>query len=278
MTGFGYAEERGFKVEVRSVNHRFLDVHFRMPVFLHPYEVTLRKIIKDNFSRGRFDITVSLTEEANITIKINKRLAGDFLQAFECLQDELSLRDSPSFNHLFWFKDTLFSQDPQYAPEDLFHTFNISVKRLIEMRGEEGEHLIKDIKKLIQILKKLHKEVKKNQEGLRLRVYDKIKKRISELLRDVAIDDIRLLQEAAFWADKTDISEEVARIQSHILQMGKIISEGGTIGKKVDFLLQELLREINTIGSKSSEYRISDFVVQMKTVIEQIKEQIQNIQ
>ncbi|NOY38977.1 MAG: YicC family protein [Nitrospirae bacterium] len=278
MTGFGQAEEKGVRVEVRSVNHRYLDPRFRIPVFINPYEITLRNMIKERFARGRFDVTIALTDKADVNLSINRGLAGNLFQALRELQKDLGLKEGPSLDHLFWFRDILFREEPGYNPEDVIRVFETALDRLAGMRQSEGEHLVKDILTMVVALESHLEAVRAEVEGVLEKTYERIRARISELAKETAIDDTRLLQEAAFLAEKADISEEITRIQSHISQVRKIISEGGTIGRKLDFLLQELLREINTIGSKSSEYRVSDLVIQMKTEIEKIKEQVQNLQ
>ncbi|GMT47320.1 UPF0701 protein YloC [hydrothermal vent metagenome] len=278
MTGFGQAEENGVRVEVRSVNHRYLDPRFRIPVFINPYEITLRNMIKERFARGRFDVTIALTDKADVKLGINRGLAANLFQALRGLQEDLGLKEGPSLDHLFWFRDILFREEPGYNPEDLICVFESALDRIAGMRQREGEHLVEDILTMVKALEERLEAVRTEVEGVLEKTYERIRARISELVKETAIDDTRLLQEAAFLAEKADISEEITRIQSHISQVRKIISEGGTIGRKLDFLLQELLREINTIGSKSSEYRVSDLVIQMKTEIEKIKEQVQNLQ
>jgi len=278
MTGFGQAEERGIRVEVRSVNHRYLDPRFRIPVFINPYEITLRNMIRERFARGRFDVTIAFTDKADVRLSINRGLAGNLFQVLQGLQEDLGLKEGPSLDHLFWFRESLFREEPEYKPEDLLEVFETALDRLAEMRQREGKHLVEDILTMVGALEKHLEAVRTEVDGMRDRVYERIRERISELVREAAIDETRLLQEAAFLAEKSDISEEITRVQSHIAQVRKIISEGGTIGRKLDFLLQELLREINTIGSKSSEYRVSDLVIRMKTEIEKMKEQVQNLQ
>ncbi|NOZ25301.1 MAG: YicC family protein [Nitrospirae bacterium] len=278
MTGFGQAEERGIRVEVRSVNHRYLEPRFRIPVFINPYEITLRNMIKERFSRGRFDVTIALTDKADVRLGINRRLAENLFQTLQGLRKDLGIEEGPTLDHLFWFRDIIFSEEPEYNPEDLFRVFETALERLARMRQREGEHLVADILSAVEALEGLLEAVRAEVEGCLEKTYERIRERISELVRDLSVDDARLLQEAAFLSEKADVSEEITRIRSHMSQVRKIVSEGGTIGRKLDFLLQELLREINTIGSKSSEYRVSDLVIRMKAEVEKMKEQVQNLQ
>ncbi len=278
MTGFGQAEAGGIRVEVRSVNHRYLEPRFRIPVFINPYEITLRNMIRERFSRGRFDVTIALTDKADVRLCINRTLAGNLFHALKGLQQDLGIEEGPTLDHLFWFRESLFREEPEYNPEDLFRVFETALDRLALMRRREGEHLAEDILSTVEALERILDAVRSEVEGTLEKTCERLRERISELLSEAAIDEARLLQEAAFLSEKADVSEELTRVQSHISQLRKIISEGGTIGRKLDFLLQELLREINTIGSKSSEYRVSDLVIQMKTEVEKMKEQVQNLQ
>ncbi len=278
MTGFGQAEAGGIRVEVRSVNHRYLEPRFRIPVFINPYEITLRNMIRERFSRGRFDVTIALTDKADVRLCINRTLAGNLFHALKGLQQDLGIEEGPTLDHLFWFRESLFREEPEYNPEDLFRVFETALDRLALMRRREGEHLAEDILSTVEALERILDAVRSEVEGTLEKTCERLRARISELLSEAAVDEARLLQEAAFLSEKADVSEELTRVQSHISQLRKIISEGGTIGRKLDFLLQELLREINTIGSKSSEYRVSDLVIQMKTEVEKMKEQVQNLQ
>lgn len=277
MTGYGYAEEKGFRVEMRSVNHRFLDINIRMPPFLNPYEITLRKAIKDRFSRGRIDATVSLTGEADVEIRINHRFAGQLLRSLKALKGELLLDEGPSLDHLFWFRDVIFAEEHRYNPDDLINTFNTALLRLTDMRVVEGNQLVEGLMGSLDMLQGLLDSLKEVSREAHSKGYEQVRGRITAMLKDM-VDEGRLLQEAAFIADRADFSEELTRYQCHVSQLRKIISEGGTIGRKADFLLQELFREVNTIGSKSNDYSVSELVVQMKSEIERIREQIQNIQ
>lgn len=278
MTGFGQFEDHGIRVELRSVNHRFLDTYFRIPQFFNPYEIKLRNMIKKRLSRGRVDVTVLLTEEADIKIELNKKIAQDVIHALQGVKEDLSLKDGPSLDHLFWFREILFTEAPDYKPDDLYYVFEEALNRLVEMRQKEGEVLTGDVREMLNKLHKHYEEVRNSAEEMLEKNLKLLKRRISTLLEDSPVDDSRMLQEAAFLAEKADISEELTRVQSHYSQVTKILHDGGEVGRRLDFLLQELLREINTIGSKSTEFRISDLVVQMKAVVEKVKEQVQNIQ
>ena len=278
MTGYGEAEEGGFRVEIRSVNHRFLDIHFKMPKFLSPYEMDLRALIKEEFSRGRLDISINLTEKADLKIAINENVARQILTALDNIQQSLLLEEPPSLNHLFWFRDAVFIQEPELDSEELFNAFRKAMDKVKEMRISEGRHLVKDIMELLRSIEQKVEEIESKASDLLNQKYNSLKERLQELLKEIEIDHTRLIQEASFLAERADIREEITRLKSHLKQMERILTKGGIIGRKVDFLLQEMFREVNTIGSKSSEYEISNLVVKIKSDIEKIREQVQNIQ
>ncbi|NOX20724.1 MAG: YicC family protein [Nitrospirae bacterium] len=278
MTGYGEAEEGGFKVEVKSVNHRFLDIHFRMPSVLNPHELELKKLVKERFARGRIDITISFTENTDIQLNINQQAARTLLDSLGQICQALKLESRPQLDHLFWFRDIVFKQTPEFRPEELFTTFQKALDALEEMRTKEGAFLLNSINQIVENIEGLVDRIRKISENSASGRYENIKQKVQALVENIEIDEQRLLQEIAFLADRVDISEEITRIKSHLNQMRSILSEGGPVGRKLDFLLQELNRETNTIGSKSIDYQVSELVINVKTEIEKIREQIQNLQ
>lgn len=277
MTGYGAVEKAGFRIEARSVNHRFLDISFRMPPFLQPYEIQMRSVVKSLVTRGKVEIRISLTGEAGLQLGINRAFIKEFFTVLRDIKGELSLESEPSLDHLFWFRDLIFEEEPNYDPDELLDVLKDAMQKMVLMRETEGEHLKKALLESLDVLESHLSEVIKLSSNTFEQRYQKIRERLVELLGD-SVDETRLIQEAALLADRADIEEEIERIKSHTGQFRKIISQGGTIGRKMDFILQELLRETNTIGSKTSEYAISERVVHMKTEIERMKEQVQNIQ
>ncbi len=278
MTGYGEAEEGGFKVEVKSVNHRFLDIHFRMPSVLNPHELELKRLIKERFARGRIDVTISFTENTDIQLNINQQAARTILDSLGQICQALKLESRPQLDHLFWFRDIVFKQTPEFRPEELFTTFQKALDTLEEMRTKEGAFLLNSINQIVDNIEGLVDRIRELSENSASSRYESIKQKVQALVENVEIDEQRLLQEIAFLADRVDISEEITRIKSHLTQMRSILSEGGPVGRKLDFLIQELNRETNTIGSKSIDYQISELVINVKTEIEKIREQIQNLQ
>ncbi|RMG69730.1 MAG: YicC family protein [Nitrospirae bacterium] len=278
MTGYGEAEEGGFKVEVKSVNHRFLDVHFRMPPILNPHEIELKRRIKERFSRGRIDVTISFTENADVELSINRQVAQRILDGLGSVSDAVGLSAGPTLDHLFWFKDLVFKQIPHFMPEELFSTFDRALERLEQMRLKEGEFLVKSLFEIIEGIEHRVQQIENLSKDCAQSRFSLLRERVVSLIEDVELDEQRLMQELAFLADRADISEELTRLKSHLKQLRQILSEGGAVGRKMDFLIQELNREVNTIGSKAADYQISEQVINLKTEIEKVREQIQNIQ
>ncbi len=278
MTGYGEAEGGGFRVEARSVNHRFLEVHFRLPSTLSPYEMRLRNILKEYFQRGRFDVTITFTESLSPVIEVNTAMVSSILQALRKIQQMEGLQEPPGLVHILWFRDSIFQQSLEFDPEALEGTFRQALSRLLKMRQQEAENLLSGILAGIGTMEGLLREIEElSTVNLQQRVED-LRAKIKTLLQDTEIDQSRLLQEVALLVERSDIAEEVSRLQSHIKLLRQTLNEGPSVGRKMDFLLQECFREVNTIGSKAQEAGISERVVMMKTEIEKLREQVQNIQ
>ncbi|HHN65789.1 MAG TPA: YicC family protein [Nitrospirae bacterium] len=278
MTGYGEAEGGGFKVELKSINHRYLDIHFKMPRFLLPYEMEIRGMLKEHFQRGRIDVSIALTEGAEIKVAINERVAEEILVSLSNVSRRLGLESSPSIDYLFWFRDAVFFQEPEINKDELMNAVRMAIESLREMRVREGEVLVADIRKIIGEIERHFRGLEASSEGLLEQKYEQLKERLKVFFADTEIDETRIIQEAALLAEKADIREELTRFRSHLEQLKNILHKGGIIGRRIDFLLQELLREVNTMGSKCADYEITDRVVKIKTEIEKVREQIQNIQ
>lgn len=278
MTGFGSSEKGAFKVEMRSVNHRFLDISVKMPQNLNQYEMPLRNMVRENFSRGRFDILVSIIHEGNPKVRIDTGLAREIYNALRSLKDDLSLGGSIGMETIAGFKELILSEDVEYDAEPLYAAFHGAIEKLRAMRQREGESISKEMFSRLDRLEQLNGEVALLCPAVVNDCRERFRERLSALFGDLKFDENRVLQEAAIMAEKADISEEMTRITSHAAQMRKILSDGDTIGRKVEFLLQELNREVNTIASKADDYRISSITVEMKSELEKMREQAQNVQ
>lgn len=278
MTGFGSAASRDFTVEIRSLNHRFIDISIKMPQFMSQYEIPLRNILKERFQRGRFDVSVSLTGGKTAQITINKNLARSIYTALRELQEELSLSGEIGMETLTSYRELLMEEEPTYDFEELRTTFNEAASHLENMRMREGSLLADDIRKRLNLLNDMNDKVKSLAPDEVNRWRERLTERLKLIVEGGMIDNNRIMQEAALMAEKLDISEEINRIENHTKQFAEILNDGNTIGKKIDFLLQEINREVNTLAYKSGDYSISKLVIEMKTEVEKIREQIQNIQ
>ncbi len=278
MTGFGSAEKDAFKVEMRSVNHRFLDVSIKIPQNLNQHEMPLRNMVREKFSRGRFDILVSVINAGSLKVRINTGLAREIYNALRSLKEELSLEGSIGMETIVGFKDLILSEDVEYDAEPLYAAFHEAMEKLRAMRNREGESVSRDMLSRLDRLEQLSREVAMLCPAIVNECRERFRERLAALFGELKFDENRALQEAAIMAEKADISEEITRITSHGAQLRKILSDGDTIGRKAEFLLQELNREVNTIASKADDYRISSIAVEMKSELEKMREQAQNIQ
>ena len=278
MTGFGSAEHGAFKVEIRSVNHRFIDISIKLPQGLGQMEIPLRNRVKGQFFRGRFDITVSLTGEYDVNVRVNRGLAKELYNALSSLRDELSLPGTLGIDTISGFKELFISGVTAYDTESLFVAFEDALSMLKEMRLREGESIGRDMLARFYAVAAMNDRIVSVCPEAVQACRDKYVGRLYELFREVHYDEHRILQEAAIIAEKTDISEEITRIKAHLVQLKDILSSGDVVGRKSEFLLQEVNREVNTIASKSADYGISAIAVEMKTELEKLREQAQNIQ
>ncbi|MHB8882602.1 MAG: YicC/YloC family endoribonuclease [Thermodesulfovibrionales bacterium] len=278
MTGFGSAEKDGCRIEVRSLNHKFLDISVKAPSFLNQLEIPFRNIIRDSFSRGKFDIAVVVSGEAATDLRINTELVKKTHGAFRQLQEQLNIPGEIDINALIALHDMFMEKDQHLDPESITAIFRQALDDLLAMRTREGKSLTTELRRLTAALQAMTEQVRGSCGSVLQGAHEKFSERIRLLLEGREIDSSRILQEAAIMAAKIDITEELARLDSHIRQFDETLNRGGIIGRKLDFILQECNREANTIASKSVDFGISGLTVEMKTVIEQLREQVQNIQ
>ncbi len=278
MTGYGAAERRGFKVEVRSLNHRYVDVSVRMPSFLMEHEIPVRNLIKDQFARGKFDVTISLTDKRQVKVRANKELAREIYDTILDLQQTLSIPGSLDIGFLSWYREFLLTEETAYSADDLYDALRDAVARVDEMRRKEGEALRKELEFHAGRVEALRAEVEALSQGMAIAHKEVLSRKVAELTSAIPIDETRLAQEIALLAQKSDITEELARLRSHMQQFNAFLSGSEAIGRKLDFLMQEMYREVNTIASKVDDIRIINLTIEIKTGIEKLKEQVQNIQ
>jgi uncharacterized protein (TIGR00255 family) len=279
MTGFGCAEKSGCRVEIRSLNSRFLDIHIKAPSFLSQFDVPFRNLLKERFGRGKFDVAVSVSEGVSADFKVNSEIAARLYSVFKKLREDLSLSGDIDINMMAGFHQLYLETDIGYDEDALYEVFRQAMDSLLDMRKREGSCLAAEILKLVDSLTALNNRIKGlTGDAVTRQITEKFHERLKGLLAEKDFDSSRILQEAALMAIKLDISEEIARIDSHTKQFRGMLSGNDIIGRKLDFIVQELNREINTITSKSSDYAITGLTVEMKSVIEKMKEQVQNIQ
>ncbi len=278
MTGFGNAERNGYRVEIRSLNHRFLDIYIKSPGYLNQFEFDFRKIIKERFSRGKFDVTIVVSEQEHADFDIHAEYAEKIYAAFKRMQDNMSIPGELDINSLVYFRELFFESKQKCDINFLKDVFMEAVEDIYAMRIQEGATLGEEVRDYSNALSDLNEKIRQTSTSVLSGVMEKFNERISVLMDGKEIDENRMLQEAALFAAKLDISEEVSRIASHLDQCREIIANGDVIGRKLDFILQELNREVNTISSKAASYDISSLTVDMKAAIEKMREQAQNIQ
>ncbi len=278
MTGYGSFEKEGFKVEVRSLNHKFLDVSVRMPSFLMEHEIAVRKMIKDSFERGKIDVAVSLTDKRQKKVKVNTDLARDMYNAFALIQQELDLPGSLDISFFSGYRELLLSEESESNADALFEALKEAVSKVEEMRKDEGSALEKELRRRLETVREKREGIEQLSKGMTASYKDKLSKKISELLLAGMPDETRMAQEIAFIAQKGDISEEIARLGSHIRQFGTFLSSDESVGRRLDFLCQEMNRESNTIAAKVDDVNIINLTIDIKSELEKLREQVQNIQ
>jgi uncharacterized protein (TIGR00255 family) len=278
MTGFGSAERNGCRVEIKSVNHRFLDIYVKAPSSLNQMEIPLRNMVKERFARGKFDITITMSELASAAVEINPEAVRKMYHAFKDLQGELCIKGEIDINTFIGLHEMFIETQQKYDLEEIATIFARALDDLAGMRSKEGETLAAELSRIALTVGASNEEIMASFDRVLSEIKDKFNEKLRTLLEGQDVEEGRILQEAAIFAAKLDIAEETARINSHLAQFREVLSGGGIIGRKLDFILQELNREVNTIASKSTDYGISGVTVEMKTAIEKMREQVQNLQ
>lgn len=278
MTGYGRGAAGNFRVEIRSSNHKNLDIQINVPYYLFSHEPEIRKRIKKIFNRGRIDVYVPRSEEGVVRMKVNKSLAREYYNALVSLKDELSIKDDIGINVLASQRDIFVMDETEIDAADLYAAVEAAMQDLEKTRNEEGKNLVHDIRDRVGLLKKYLASVEIRRTDFVEGARQRLQERLEELLGNAPIDETRVIQETAILLDRSDITEEIVRAKSHIESFENTLISNDTVGKKLDFMVQELRREINTIGSKAQDIEIINSVVEMKHELEKIKEQIQNLQ
>ena len=287
MTGFGLGRfennGREYTVEIKAINHRYNDISIKMPRYLNSLEDKVRSYISQNISRGKLDVFISLVNMSNEgrNIKVDRELAEIYIREMKALINEYGIGDDITATSLMRMPDMVIidneAEEELYLKE-LMVALEMAVNNLKTAREQEGKRLADDIKARLEKVSKYVLEVEQRSSSLLEEYKAKLINRVNELNANDIMDENRLGQEIVLFADKSSICEEVTRLKSHIKLLEDMLNADGPIGKKLDFLLQEMNRETNTIGSKANCLDITNAVVEMKNEIENIREQVQNIE
>ena len=288
MTGFGRCEvsenDRKFTVEMKSVNHRYLDVNIKMPKKLNFFESAIRALLKDYIQRGKVDIFITYEDmtENNVSIKYNKDIAAEYLKYLKDMAEEFGLDNDIRVSTLSRYPEVLTMEEQAIDEEGIWKTLEKAIKGAAEMfvetRIKEGENLRADlISKLDGMLSHVD-FIQERSPQIIAEYKQKLEDKVRDLLADVKVDENRLLMEVTIFADKVCVDEEIVRLKSHIETTKSTLQAGGSMGRKLDFIAQEMNREANTILSKANDLEISNRAIELKTEIEKVREQIQNIE
>ena len=288
MTGYGRAQKiingRDILVEIRSVNHRYYEYSSRIPRAYGYIDEKLKAQLKTGITRGKVEISVTINniESKDTQIAVNKAVAEGYINALRSISEEFQLRDDLALSKLIKLPDIFNVQktpdDEEQVWEDISQVSSEALEKFVSMREKEGEKLKEDVLGKSQIILGMVRKVEefspKTVENYRNRLYQKL----SEILEGKDIDQQRILTESAVFAEKIAVDEETVRLRSHISQLDEMLDSDDAVGRKLDFIVQEMNREVNTIGSKAQDINITRLVVDMKAEIEKIREQIQNIE
>ncbi len=288
MTGYGRAVEtvndREFTVELRSVNNRYLDCTVKLPRMVSFAEDAVKQAVKNTISRGKVDVFISIRSEAaaDVTVTLNTAMVEGYLAAMKQMAENYDIRNDISVS-LISRMNEVFSVDKPKVDEDalladLMGVVDQALANYDAMRTAEGKALENDLRSRGETILELVSQVEAGSGQTVIDYRTRLENKLKEVLANTAIDESRILTEAAIFADKVAVDEETVRLRSHLEQMNNMLSSGGAIGRKLDFLLQEMNRETNTIGSKCSDVRLARIVVDIKAELEKIREQTQNIE
>ena len=288
MTGFGRCEiqkdARKFTVELKGVNHRYLDVNIRMPKKLNFFETAIRTLLKSYATRGKVDIFITYEDlsQNQVSVKYNEALAAEYLGYLNRMAEEFGLENDVRVSTLSRYPEVFTMEEQAEDEEELWNGLKEALEgafeQFVETRTTEGENLKKDILEKLGTLEELVGYIEERSPQIVKEYREKLEEKTKELLADTQIEDSRIAAEVILFADKICTDDEVVRLKSHISHMRNTLEEKEGIGRKLDFIAQEMNREANTILSKANDIEVSDCAISLKTEIEKIREQIQNIE
>lgn len=288
MTGFGRSEivkgNRKISVEIKSVNHRYLEAGIKMPKKLNVFESRMRDLLKKYATRGKIDIFINYEDdsESQVNLKFNQNIADEYMAIFNNMSEKYNLKNDMTVGGLARFPEVITMDEVQEDEEELWHFIEEAMKAALEQfvntRILEGENLKKDLLGKLDHMEELVAFVEKRSPEIMKEYRSKLESKVKELLGDTTTDESRIATEVIIYADKICVDEETVRLRSHIEHARKCLNEEGGIGRKMDFIAQEMNREANTTLSKANDIEISNAAIDLKTEIEKVREQIQNIE
>ncbi len=288
MTGFGRSEivkgNRKISVEIKSVNHRYLEAGIKMPKKLNVFESRMRDLLKKYATRGKIDIFINYEDdsESQVNLKFNQNIADEYMAIFNNMSEKYNLKNDMTVGGLARFPEVITMDEVQEDEEELWHFIEEAMKAALEQfvntRILEGENLKKDLLGKLDHMEELVAFVEKRSPEIMKEYRSKLESKVKELLGDTTIDESRIATEVIIYADKICVDEETVRLRSHIEHARKCLNEEGGIGRKMNFIAQEMNREANTTLSKANDIEISNAAIDLKTEIEKVREQIQNIE
>lgn len=288
MTGFGRAEvsfgQRKFTVEIKAVNHRYLDVSIKMPKKLNFFEASIRNLLKEYMQRGKVDLYITYEDlsEQTVSVRYHEDVAASYLCYLRKMAEQFGLEDDIRVSNLSRYPEVLTMEEQEIDEEgiwkDLEKALRLAAEAFVESRVKEGENLKNDLCCKLDGMLSHVAYIEENSPKIIDEYKQKLQNKVHELLEDNHIDESRLLMEVTLFADKICVDEEIVRLKSHIEMVKNTLIEGGSVGRKLDFIVQEMNREANTILSKSTDLEISNRGIELKTEIEKVREQIQNIE
>ncbi len=290
MTGYGRATAENtlcsITIEMKSINNRYLDIYVRMPRQIMRLEEKVKELIKQEIQRGKLDVFVTLILKDGVDKKLtlNRRLAEEYITIAREVENQFSLSGGIRTMDLLKFPDVIAVAENEFDEQEILELLNTAtrqaVSEMVEMRKKEGQALSKDISARCKILSENILHIESFADTLEEEYQEKLMEKMTVLLQKMSqnIDEQRIIQEAAILADRSSITEEIIRFKSHIAQLLDSLEKSEPIGRKLDFIIQEMNREVNTIGSKSDKIDILDKVVMLKSELEKIREQVQNIE
>ena len=288
MTGFGRGsieqDGRSFTVEMKSVNHRYCDLNIKMPKIFLSLEDRMRKVIFDKISRGKIDVFITQNNKEKVGVKavLDEGLSDSYVECLKKIKDKYYIKEGISISLIAKFPDVITLKQEEEDIENVWKILSVPLEEalnlLVEMRRKEGLKLKNDVLLKCDYIKHLLDKIEKRSPFVVNEYRDKLNERLKELLQDYQIDENRIAMEVAIFGDKSCIDEEIVRLNSHLVQLRETFNLDEPIGRKLDFILQEMNRETNTIGSKANDLEITNSVLNIKNEIEKIREQIQNIE